>query len=167
MSTAERSTPPPAPAPPDIDETRFVPDRMVEAFAITDPDLIRSLKAEREATGFDRRDEMWDGIYVISPGPNNEHLITDSELTFVFASVRTEVGGDYVFQGGNVSDRILGWHKNYRIPDGAVDLAANPARNCGTHMCGGPDFAVEILSEGDLARKKLDFYALVDTRELL
>ena len=34
-------------------------------------------------------------------------------------------------------------------------------------MCGGPDFAVEILSEGDLARKKLDFYALVDTREFL
>ena len=31
----------------------------------------------------------------------------------------------------------------------------------------GPDFAVEILSEGDLARKKLDFYAKVGTREVL
>jgi Uma2 family endonuclease len=32
---------------------------------------------------------------------------------------------------------------------------------------GGPDLAIEILSEGDLARSKLDFYAKVNTRELL
>ena len=36
-----------------------------------------------------------------------------------------------------------------------------------THWLGGPDFAVEILSPGDPAREKLDFYAKVNVRELL
>ena len=167
MSTAERSTPRLEPSPPRVDETRFVPDRMVEAFAITDPAWILDLKADREATGLDRKDEMWDGIYVMSPDPNTEHHFIAAELIIVFAAVRGEVGGGYVFGGGNISDRVEGWHKNYRIPDVAVYLSTNSGRNCGTHWCGGPDFAVEILSEGDLARKKLDFYAKVGTRELL
>jgi len=169
MSTAERSTPPrrPGPGDADYDETRYVPDEMVEAFAITDPALILKLKADREATGFDRRDEMWEGIYVVSPEANIEHEDFASELSFVFATVREEVGGAKIRTGGNISDRIKGWHKNYRVPDVAVYLTGNPARNCGTHMCGGPDFAVEILSKNDLARKKLEFYAKINTREVL
>src|SRR6185312_5634190 len=59
------------------------------------------------------------------------------------------------------------WKENYREPDVAVYLPGNPAIMRKAHVCGGPDFAVEILSEGDLARKKLDFYAKVNTRELL
>ena len=167
MSTAERSTPRPERKPPRVDETRFVPDHLVDAFTITDPGVVRRLKADREATGLDRRDEMWEGIYVMSPDPNIEHNSLGSELSFVFAAVRGEVGGGFVLAGGNISDRVDGWHKNYRIPDVAVYLSGNAARNCGTHWCGGPDLAVEILSEGDLARKKLDFYAKVNTRELL
>ena len=167
MSTAERSTPRLEPGPRSVDETRYVPDHLVEAFAITDPDLVRKLKAKREAAGFDRRDEMWDGIYVMSPDPNNEHHFIANELVIVFGTIRHLVGGGKVFGGGNISDRVQGWHKNYRIPDVAVYLSANPARDCGTHWCGGPDFAVEILSKGDLARKKLAFYAKVNTRELL
>lgn len=169
MSTAERSTPPPAPRPRDVDEDDLltVPDDLVEAFTVTDPALVRKLKARREATGNDRRDEMWEGIYVVSPEADNEHEDFASELVIIFAAVRGEVGGAKLRTGGNISDRVKGWHKNYRVPDVAVYLSNNPARNCGTHMVGGPDLAVEILSEGDLARKKLDFYASVNTRELL
>ncbi|MCH7988662.1 MAG: Uma2 family endonuclease [Planctomycetes bacterium] len=36
-----------------------------------------------------------------------------------------------------------------------------------THWYGGPDFAVEIISPNDRAREKLEFYAKVNTRELL
>jgi Uma2 family endonuclease len=140
---------------------------MVEAFTITDPRLIRCLKHRREATQLARKDEMWEGIYVVSPDPNNEHHLLASELMAVFLVVRHLVGGGVVFGGGNISDRVEGWTKNYRIPDVAVYLATNPARNCGTHWCGGPDLAVEILSEGDLARKKLAFYAKVGTREVV
>jgi Uma2 family endonuclease len=167
MSTAERSTPPLEPKSRDVDETRYVPDHLVEAFTVTNPDLVHRLKADREATGLDRRDEMWDGIYVMSPEPNFEHEIIAAELVIVIAAVRAMVGGGHVVAGGNISDRVKGWHKNYRVPDVAVYLSGNPARNCKTHMYGGPDFAVEILSEGDLARKKLEFYAKVNTRELL
>jgi Uma2 family endonuclease len=81
--------------------------------------------------------------------------------------LKDEVGGAKIRTGGNISDRIIGWVNNYRVPDVAVDLSANPARNCGTHLCGGPDLAVVILSERDLARKKLDFYAKINTREVL
>ena len=168
MSTTERSTPRlEPPSPPRVDETRFVPDHLVEAFTVTDPAGIRSLKADREATGLDRRDEMWDGIYVVSPDQDIEHRRIAAELLFVFATVRGDSVAGHILFGGNISDRVEGWHKNYRIPDLVLYLPENPARNCGTHWCGGPDFAVEILSEGDLARKKLDFYAKVNTRELL
>ncbi len=167
MSTAERSTPPREPRPRDVDETRYVPDHLVEAFAITDPALVRKLKAKREATGLDRRDEMWEGIYVVSPIQDVEHREIAAKLLFAVAAVRGDRDEAHILFGCNISDRVEGWNKNYRIPDLVLYLSSNPARNCKTHMVGGPDFAVEILSPGDLARKKLDFYAQANTRELL
>ncbi len=167
MSTVERSTPRPGPSPRPVDETHFVPDHLVEAFAVTDPDEVRRLKADREATGLDRRDEMWEGMYVMSPSPNFEHQTISDQLWLVFWSVLGLAGGGVVIHDFNVSDRIEGWTENYRIPDIAVYLSTNSSINRGTHMVGGPDLAVEILSEGDLARKKLDFYARIGTRELL
>jgi Uma2 family endonuclease len=167
MSTAERSTPPLEPRSRDADETRYVPDELVEAFLITDPESIRNHKFERQTTGHDRRDEMWDGIYVVAPIQDIEHRRMAAGLLFAFASFQKEVDPGHLSFGGNISDSVEGWHKNYRIPDLLFYLSENPARNCETHWCGGPDLAVEILSEGDLARKKLDFYAKVNTRELL
>jgi Uma2 family endonuclease len=167
MSTAERSTPRQGPRLPGADATRFVPDDLIIALTVTDPALVRSLKAQREASGLDRRDEVWEGIYVMSPDPNFEHQSLSGKLVYVFSMVCDPFAGADILPGLNVSDRVDGWHKNYRIPDIAVYLPGNPARNCGTHMCGGPNFAVEILSENDLARGKLDFYAAVNTRELL
>lgn len=167
MSTPVRSTPRPVPGPPPADPTRFVPDHLVEALTVTDPALVARIKADREDSGLDRRDEMWDGIYVMSPLANFEHQSFVGELMFVFAAVRPLVGGGSILPGVNVSDLVEGWHKNYRVPDVAVYLTGNPAQNRGTHFRGGPDLAVEILSDNDLARKKLDFYAKVNTREVL
>ena len=62
--------------------------------------------------------------------------------------------------------RRIGSH-NYRVPDASVFLDGNPAKDCGTHWCGGPDFAVEILSPNDIALEKLPFYAMIGVRELL
>ncbi len=169
MSTAERTAPLLQPDRPGVDgdDPVTVPDQLVEALAVTDPAMVRRLKADREATGLDRRDEMWDGIYVMSPAPNLEHQVFAQELWRIFSEVLPLVGGGIAYNVLNVSDRVEGWLANYREPDVGVYLATNPAINCGTHMCGGPDLAVEILSEGDLARKKLDFYAKIGTRELL
>jgi len=72
-----------------------------------------------------------------------------------------------VFAGCNVSDREDGWIENYREPDVAVYLPGNPAKDCDTHWCGGPDLAVEIVSPHDRSRDKAPFYAKVGVREFL
>ncbi len=167
MSTPARSTPRPEPSSPLADQTRYVPDHLVEALTVTDPDLIRSLKAEREASGLDRRDEMWEGVYVMSPLANLEHQWFAGRFWLVFYTVIDSADLGITYNGFNLSDRDEGWLQNYREPDVGVYLAGNPARDCGTHMCGGPDFAIEILSPNDPARRKRDFYAAIGTKELL
>jgi Uma2 family endonuclease len=169
MSTAERSTPRPGPGPRVVDEDDLltVPDRLVVAMMITDPVLVRRLKARRERSPSAPRDEVWDGVYVMSPGANFEHQVFVGRLTAAFTTVVDLMGGGNVLPGVNVSDRVEDWKANYREPDVAVYLPGNPAIVRKAYVCGGPDFAVEILNEGDLARRKLDFYAKVNTRELL
>ncbi len=125
------------------------------------------IKAERAATGADRSDEVWDGVYVVSPFPNNEHGEIVSGLIFVFHTIINQPKLGRVYPGVNVSDRDTGWTHNYRGPDVVVFLNDTTAINRNTHWVGGPDFAVEILSEDDPAREKLDFYAKVGVREVL
>src|SRR4051794_6380253 len=126
-----------------------------------------ALIRRRKETDADRFDEVWDGIYVVSPNPNNEHQDLASSLVMVLGIVIRWGGLGRVFQGVNVSDREDDWTQNYRIPDVAVYLRGNPARDCDTHWLGGPDFAVEIVSPGDRSRGKLAFYAGIATRELM
>ena len=76
-------------------------------------------------------------------------------------------GRGKVYPGLNVSDREDDWTQNYRCPDVAVYLKANPAQDLGTYMFGGPDLAVEVVSPGEDPLAKLDFYAAVNTREVL
>ena len=134
---------------------------------VSDSASIERLKAERAALGLDKRDEMWEGEYVMAPMPNNDHQWIVGELQAIFRSACRKLGGAKSFPGVNVSDRDQGWTQNYREPDLAVFLSGNPAKNRGGHWEGGPDLAVEILSPGDLARDKRDFYAAVGVRELL
>ncbi len=134
---------------------------------INDLELANRLRSERGATDGAKHDEVWDGVYVMSPLPNNEHLILSSELWLVFRTLLKASGSGIAFNGVNVSDREQGWQKNYREPDVAVFLSDNSAKDCGTHWRGGPDLVVEILSPNDRAREKLDFYARLGVRELL
>jgi Uma2 family endonuclease len=137
------------------------------ATVILDPELAERLRAERAAWGGDRYDEVWEGTYMMAPMPNNEHQAIINGLTAILQDI---IGwpqlGD-VFPGVNVSDREENWKENYRVPDVAVFLKTTTAINRGSFWQGGPDFAVEILSPGDQAREKLEFYASVNTREFL
>jgi len=127
---------------------------------------LKEIIRRRRRRGADRRDEVWNGVYVMSPDPNIEHQAVQTQLTVaVFLAVNSE---DVVVLGGtNVSDDPEKWTKNYRCPDVAVFLPGNPAENRKTHWLGGPDFAVEVVSPKDRSRKKLGFYAKVGVRELL
>jgi Uma2 family endonuclease len=134
---------------------------------VLDPEIAERLKAEREASGLDRYDEVWEGVYMMAPLANNEHGDIQGRLA---SALRNAIGWRedvYVLGGANVSDREEGWLDNYRIPDTVVVFPGAAARNCGTHWCGGPDFVAEVTSPGDRARDKLEFYAGINVRELL
>jgi Uma2 family endonuclease len=137
------------------------------AMYVVDPDLERRLKAERQLTGADRLDEVWDGVYFMPPLPNNEHQFFQLHLAMALQAALGSPDKGTVYPGVNVSDREKGWKKNYRCPDVAVVLPDCKAKNCGTHWFGGPDFVVEILSPKDRSREKLPFYSVVGVRELL
>ena len=134
---------------------------------ITDPVLEKQLIAERQAAGADKYDEVWEGVYVMSPLADDSHQGLVSDLTTVLTIAVHWAGLGRVRPGVNVSDREENWQSNYRCPDVVVFLKDTQAKNCGTHWFGGPDFAIEVVSKNDRTLEKLPFYASVGTRELL
>jgi Uma2 family endonuclease len=134
---------------------------------IRNPDFEEQLRAERHARGLDRWDEVWEGVYVMPPYPNDEHQEIQAAFVGIFQLCVKWAGLGEVRAGVNVSDRIDDWSKNYRCPDVAVFLNGTTAKNLQTHWLGGSDFAIEIVSPDDSSRDKLDFYASVGVRELL
>ncbi len=136
------------------------------ATVILDHRFAEELREDRAAAGSDRWDEVWEGTYMMTPLPNIEHQHIVGQLASLILQVAGP-GQAIVLPGTNVSDRERGWEYNYRCPDVAVYLLGNAAKNCSTHWCGGPDFAIEIVSEDDRSREKIPFYAKVATLELL
>jgi Uma2 family endonuclease len=134
---------------------------------VLDRDEQKQIIRRRRAMGGDRYDEVWNGVYVMSPIADNEHQQLAGELVIAIAQSIDRREGVRIFPGTNVSDQTEKWKKNFRCPDVAVFLPGNPAEDRGTHWLGGPDFAVEIISPYDRSRKKFAFYASVGVRELL
>jgi Uma2 family endonuclease len=134
---------------------------------IMEKSLARRLIARRRRLGQDHFDEVWDGVYVMSPPADVEHFSVGSDLVTVLTIAVKWSGLGDVFAGVAISDRKEDWKKNFRVPDVTVFLKGNPAEDCDTHWCGGPDFAVEIVSPHDRSRKKIPFYEKIGTRELL
>jgi Uma2 family endonuclease len=128
---------------------------------------LKRLIRRRRRLGHDRFDEIWDGVYVMSPQPNNEHFVLAGLLNHILLSALDRDRVIAITQGGNLSDRPDDWKKNFRCPDGLVFLRGNRAEDRGSHWFGGPDFAIEIISPRDRSREKFDFYASVHVGELL
>jgi Uma2 family endonuclease len=135
------------------------------AVLVIDQGVENRLRAEREETGADRFDEVWEGTYIMAPLPNNEHQNLQLEIAMALRQATAAIGAQ-VFPGVNISDSIEAWERNYRCPDAVVFLPSTSAKDCGTHWFGGPDLAVEIVSPNDRTRKKLPFYSSIGTREL-
>jgi hypothetical protein len=61
---------------------------------VMDPKIEEELLANRRAWGGDKFDEVWDGVYVVSPLANNEHMALMANLVAAIknASRREEQG---------------------------------------------------------------------------
>ncbi len=134
---------------------------------ILDAKLTAALIRRRRRAGTNRYDEVWDGVYVMSPEANNEHQDIVADLTICFGMAISRTGLGKVQAGANISDLARGWRRNYRSPDVLVFLRGTTAQNQGTHWLGGPDFAVEVISRNDRTRQKFAYYAKLGIRELL
>lgn len=134
---------------------------------VCDPILAQSLIEQRRRDGLDRHDEVWDGVYVMSPIADNEHQGLATKLATVLTMMIDFQGLGHTLAGANVTDRHDDWTKNYRVPDVLVFRNDTTARNCDSHWLGGPDFAIEIVSRGDRTLEKLDFYSSAGVQELL
>ncbi len=136
------------------------------ATMVMPPDRFKAIIERRRRYGQDSHDEVWNGVYVMSPEADNSH----QKLAFSIAKVIDAAcarKGAVVLPSVNVSDRADDWMRNYRVPDVAVFMPGNPAENRETHFLGGPDFLVEVVSKYDRSRRKLDFYASIGVREVL
>jgi Uma2 family endonuclease len=141
-------------------------DIIVNMF-ITDPAVSKKIIRQRRLRGIDQKDEVWEGVYVLAPPPNDEHQdITDTIVYALQTSIRY-AGLGLVRSGVGITDRDEGWTKNFRVPDISVFLNGTTAINQKSHWFGGPDFAVEVISDHDRSREKFDFYAKVGVKELL
>lgn len=128
---------------------------------------LKRIIRRRKETGAYRWDEVWDGVYIVSPDPDNQHQGIAGDLYMTLKLALFGPPGLLVYPSINISDRGDRWRKNFRCPDASVFLPGNPAEDRGSHWLGGPDFAVEVISKGDHARRKLPFYARVNVREVL
>ena len=79
---------------------------------IYDPVLEAKVRAERDALYPNNRDEVWEGLLVMAPMPNNEHQDIATMLAHAFFFAITRSAGDRVMAGANVSDRDAGWTQN-------------------------------------------------------
>jgi Uma2 family endonuclease len=132
---------------------------------VLDSGVSKDLIARRKKLGIDLYDEVWDGVYIMPPMPNNEHQRVVMDLCSVLLDVVGRAGT--VLPGANVSDQEEDWEKNYRCPDVLFVAADGRAVDRGTYWLGGPDFVVEVMSPGDDTMAKLPFYAAVGVREVL
>jgi Uma2 family endonuclease len=137
------------------------------AIMVFDPDVERQILAGRNDCDGSQYDEVWEGVYVVTPLPNDEHQELVGEFTYVLGKVLRQPPLGQVFPGVNLSDRDDGWTENYREPDVAVFLHQGLAIDCGTHWQGAADFLVEIISPGERTREKIPFYSGIGAMELL
>jgi Uma2 family endonuclease len=134
---------------------------------VLDPYVSERLLRERRDRGIDVFDEVWEGVYVMAPAPNDEHQEIEMNLAQSLLELVRDKKRGTVRMRVNLASDPADWEHDYRIPDIVVFLTDSPAVCHDTFWSGPPDFIIEITSPHDKTREKLAFYAKVETRELL
>jgi Uma2 family endonuclease len=129
---------------------------------VTDEEL-----AWRKRTGIDRWDEVWDGVWYMTPAPTFEHQrMVDEMIVFLMPHLKAQ-GRGHLVSGINVLQHAQGWN-NYRIPDLTFVATGREHILCEDGVrAAGPDAVIEIRSPGDDTYEKLPFYAAIGTREVV
>ena len=108
--------------------------------------------ATRREKGLDVRDEVWEGVYVVTaPAPSLRHGWIASQLITLLSPV-AEAVGLRIADTANVGDS-----NDYRVPDAVVfDLADSDPSGVWLSTA---KIVVEIRSPGEAHQEKLPFYA--------
>lgn len=123
-------------------------------------DVPKELLAERHRNGWDKRDEVWEGVLHMVPPPATRHNFFGGDLILFLRRVADRRGLLMVYETG-VFDSVQGL-RDFRIPDlvvGPKDVFSERG------VEGKATLIVEILSPNDESRDKLPFYARVGVRE--
>lgn len=134
---------------------------------VTDQLLSEELIEQRRQSGADRYDEVWEGMYVMHAYPGDEHQKIVNRLSVALTYLVEDSGEGEVRPGVNLAADASDWRHDYRCPDVVVFLNQSTAECHGVFWTGGPALAVEVLSPGDEAREKIDFYGKVGAHELM
>ncbi|MGC4120846.1 MAG: Uma2 family endonuclease [Myxococcales bacterium] len=137
---------------------RASPEVVLKAVILRPP---ASLLEERQRTGADRQDEVWEGVLHMLPPPSRWHQRFGSELLAALLPVAEARGLELSYATGLY--RPGSADRDYRTPD-LVFARPEQASERGVE---GAELVVEILSEGDESREKLAFYEQLNVSEAL
>jgi Uma2 family endonuclease len=134
---------------------------------IADSSLEQRLIEERQASGADQHDEVWEGVYFMPPLANDEHQGILSGFVAILEFLLGWPGLAKVRPGVNLAGFQEDWKRDYRAPDVVVFLQDTRAQLFDIFWRGAADFVIEVVSPGDRTREKVPFYSKIGVRELL
>jgi Uma2 family endonuclease len=119
------------------------------------------LLEQRRKNGWDRFDEVWEGVLHMVPSPSAVHQRLESKFIVALTPIAQRRGLE-VFPEVGLVDPPRGWD-NYRQPDISV---VRPEDLSERAIEGRAELVIEILSPNDESRDKLPFYARMGVREV-
>ncbi len=115
-----------------------------------------ALIARRRELGIDLFDEVWDGEYVVVPGPGAAHALVERQLAVL---LEPAARGRGLVGSGPFN---LGTERDFRVPDGGFHRGAPRGAFVPTAAV-----VVEVLSPDDRTYKKFGFYAAHGVDEIV
>jgi Uma2 family endonuclease len=117
---------------------------------------VQTMIEQRRALGQDGSDEIWEGVYYMTPHAGVDHALLQMELGGVLRELAPA-------RGLNVSGEFnLGKPNDFRVPD----LGVHRSPSGGLYALTAA-MVVEILSPNDQTFKKFDFYGRHGVEEIL
>ncbi len=119
------------------------------------PPELEAWLERRRRLGLDRRDEVWEGRYVVAPDPDSRHSNVQMSLGELIKPAAGRLGLLHVAAFN------LGRPDDFRIPDAGLLPGPHGVWHDTAVL------VVEVLSPDDATFEKLDFYTAHGVQELL